>query len=67
MDGKGGGKAESAQASGKNISCLNKALDTALNFANSKLGLKANSGKFFFFNFKYLITDTIFLAISSNF
>ncbi|XP_031844255.2 alanine--tRNA ligase, cytoplasmic [Nomia melanderi] len=39
MGGKGGGKPESAQASGTNISCLNKLVHTAKNFANLKLGI----------------------------
>ncbi|XP_046469188.1 alanine--tRNA ligase, cytoplasmic [Neodiprion pinetum] len=39
MQGKGGGKPESAQASGPNFSCLNEALETAKSFANSKLGI----------------------------
>lgn len=39
MEGKGGGKSESAQASGTNISCITKLIYTAKNFANSKLGL----------------------------
>ncbi|KAK9307987.1 hypothetical protein QLX08_001892 [Tetragonisca angustula] len=39
MEGKGGGKTESAQASGTNISCVTKLLYTAKNFANSKLGI----------------------------
>lgn len=39
MEGKGGGKSESAQASGTNISCVTKLIYTAKNFANSKLEL----------------------------
>ncbi|XP_033333282.2 alanine--tRNA ligase, cytoplasmic [Megalopta genalis] len=39
IGGKGGGKPESAQASGTNISCLNKLIHTAKNFANLKLGI----------------------------
>ncbi|XP_076657484.1 alanine--tRNA ligase, cytoplasmic isoform X2 [Halictus rubicundus] len=39
MGGKGGGKPESAQASGTNISCLNKIIHTAKNFANLKLDI----------------------------
>ncbi|KZC13585.1 PREDICTED: alanine--tRNA ligase, cytoplasmic [Dufourea novaeangliae] len=39
MGGKGGGKPESAQASGTNVSCLNKLIHTAKNFANLKLGI----------------------------
>ncbi|XP_012347711.1 alanine--tRNA ligase, cytoplasmic isoform X2 [Apis florea] len=42
MEGKGGGKSESAQASGTNISCITKLIYTAKNFANSKLGLAEN-------------------------
>ncbi|XP_076172358.1 alanine--tRNA ligase, cytoplasmic isoform X3 [Ptiloglossa arizonensis] len=42
MEGKGGGKPESAQASGTNVSSLNKLIDTAKNFANLKLGIKEN-------------------------
>ncbi|XP_067006917.2 alanine--tRNA ligase, cytoplasmic [Anabrus simplex] len=38
MQGKGGGKAESAQASGTNVSCLEEAIGTALKFAKAKLG-----------------------------
>jgi alanyl-tRNA synthetase len=37
MEGKGGGKPESAQASGSNISCLQEALSIATQFANAKL------------------------------
>lgn len=37
MDGKGGGKPDSAQASGKNISCLNEVLDIAVKYAEEKL------------------------------
>ncbi|XP_034231223.1 alanine--tRNA ligase, cytoplasmic [Thrips palmi] len=51
MEGKGGGKAESAQASGSNIDALAAALDKALSFASSKIGgapagptLKAEKG-----------------------
>lgn len=39
MEGKGGGKPESAQASGTNTSCVAKLLCNAKNFANSKLGV----------------------------
>lgn len=39
MKGKGGGKPESAQASGPNVSCLNEALKIANSFASSKLGI----------------------------
>lgn len=39
MGGKGGGKAESAQASGSNISSLNKIIQKAKEFANLKLGI----------------------------
>ncbi|KAK3908980.1 Alanine--tRNA ligase, cytoplasmic [Frankliniella fusca] len=45
MDGKGGGKAESAQASGSNIESLKAALDKAAAFASSKLGVSINEGK----------------------
>ena len=38
MQGKGGGKAESAQASGSDVSCLEEALIIAIQFANIKLG-----------------------------
>ena len=37
MQGKGGGKAESAQASGSNISCLNEAISIAKSYALGKL------------------------------
>ncbi|GLV41548.1 Alanyl-tRNA synthetase [Carabus blaptoides fortunei] len=37
MKGKGGGKAESAQASGTNITCLTEVLELATKFANTKL------------------------------
>lgn len=37
MQGKGGGKPESAQASGTNISCLNEVIDLASKFAKTKL------------------------------
>ncbi|GJQ69695.1 hypothetical protein Trydic_g22267 [Trypoxylus dichotomus] len=37
MDGKGGGKGDSAQASGSNTACLNQVLDLALQFAQTKL------------------------------
>lgn len=40
MNGKGGGKPESAQASGSNISGLNEALKIAKEYASSKLGVK---------------------------
>jgi hypothetical protein len=39
MQGKGGGKAESAQASGSDVSCLAEALIIAAQFANMKLGV----------------------------
>jgi len=39
MQGKGGGKAESAQASGSNIACLNEIVSKANEFANQKLGI----------------------------
>ncbi|KAG6924097.1 alanyl-tRNA synthetase [Chelydra serpentina] len=38
MDGKGGGKDVSAQAAGKNVSCLEEALKLATNFAKLHLG-----------------------------
>lgn len=37
INGKGGGKAESAQASGNNIASLKEVIETAKNFANLKL------------------------------
>ncbi|KRT80774.1 tRNA synthetase [Oryctes borbonicus] len=37
MGGKGGGKGDSAQASGSNTTCLNQVLDLALQFAQMKL------------------------------
>lgn len=40
MNGKGGGKPESAQASGSNASGLNEALRVAKQYASSKLGIK---------------------------
>lgn len=39
MQGKGGGKPESAQASGTNITCLNEIVSQANKFANQKLGI----------------------------
>ncbi|XP_011300406.1 alanine--tRNA ligase, cytoplasmic [Fopius arisanus] len=39
MGGKGGGKAESAQASGSNVAVLEEAIKVARNFANLKLGV----------------------------
>ncbi|XP_043251485.1 alanine--tRNA ligase, cytoplasmic isoform X1 [Colletes gigas] len=42
MEGKGGGKPESAQATGTNISCLSKLMHMAKNFANLKLGITEN-------------------------
>lgn len=41
MDGKGGGKAESAQASGSNVEALKASLDKAIAFATSKLGVSS--------------------------
>lgn len=38
LDGKGGGKDMSAQATGKNTQCLQEALQMANNFAQLKLG-----------------------------
>jgi alanyl-tRNA synthetase len=43
MQGKGGGKPESAQASGPNISCLNEAFATAKSYAYSALKLEGTS------------------------
>lgn len=40
MNGKGGGKPESAQASGSNISGLNEAAKVAKEYAFSKLDMK---------------------------
>lgn len=37
MQGKGGGKPESAQATGSNIACLNEIISKANEFANQKL------------------------------
>lgn len=37
MQGKGGGKPESAQASGSNVGCLNEVLELATQFASTKL------------------------------
>lgn len=37
MEGKGGGKGDSAQASGSNTGCLNQVLELALKFAQTKL------------------------------
>lgn len=45
MGGKGGGKAESAQASGANYEVLNAALDKAVAFASSKLSVSSSEGK----------------------
>lgn len=39
MQGKGGGKPESAQASGTNITCLNEIISRANEFAKQKLGI----------------------------
>lgn len=38
MDGKGGGKDISAQATGKNVGCLREALKLATDFARLRLG-----------------------------
>ena len=38
MDGKGGGKDVSAQATGKNVGCLQEALQLATSFAQLHLG-----------------------------
>ncbi|XP_072754968.1 alanine--tRNA ligase, cytoplasmic isoform X2 [Anoplolepis gracilipes] len=43
MQGKGGGKPESAQASGTNITCLNEIVSKANDFANQKLGIIATA------------------------
>ncbi|XP_050444615.1 alanine--tRNA ligase, cytoplasmic isoform X1 [Cataglyphis hispanica] len=43
MQGKGGGKSESAQASGTNIACLNEIINSANEFAKQKLGILENS------------------------
>lgn len=45
MQGKGGGKAESAQASGSNVSCLEEALSIATQFANIKLGFDSKQAE----------------------
>ncbi|CAL7939430.1 unnamed protein product [Xylocopa violacea] len=45
MEGKGGGKPESAQASGINISCVDKLIHIAKNFANLKLGIAESIGE----------------------
>jgi len=39
MQGKGGGKPESAQASGTNVACVNEIVSKANEFANRKLGI----------------------------
>jgi hypothetical protein len=39
LNGKGGGKPESAQASGNNVSALSEALRVATDYANAKLGV----------------------------
>lgn len=38
MDGKGGGKDVSAQATGRNVHCIQEALQLANDFARLKLG-----------------------------
>ncbi|XP_048508528.1 alanine--tRNA ligase, cytoplasmic isoform X2 [Athalia rosae] len=43
MQGKGGGKPESAQASGSNTSCLQEAMKMAIAFASSKLGIPTSN------------------------
>ncbi|GAB1869571.1 Alanine--tRNA ligase [Camponotus japonicus] len=43
MQGKGGGKPESAQASGTNIACLNEIISRANEFAKQKLGIIDNN------------------------
>jgi len=62
LDGKGGGRAESAQATGNKPSNLAEAMAKATLFAQSKLGLSApppaNSvkpGILFFLNWSWLI------------
>ncbi|XP_075211753.1 alanine--tRNA ligase, cytoplasmic isoform X1 [Lycorma delicatula] len=42
MEGRGGGKAEFAQGSGTNISCLKDAIEKATEFANEKLGISGS-------------------------
>lgn len=42
MDGKGGGKDVSAQATGKNVGCLREALQLATDFARLRLGKEKN-------------------------
>ncbi|XP_062477157.1 alanine--tRNA ligase, cytoplasmic isoform X1 [Pezoporus occidentalis] len=42
MDGKGGGKDVSAQATGKNVGCLREALQLATDFARLRLGEQKN-------------------------
>lgn len=39
MQGKGGGKSESAQASGTNVACVNQIVSKAIEFAHQKLGI----------------------------
>ena len=43
MNGKGGGKEMSAQATGNNIGCLNQAISLATQFVQDKLGISPKS------------------------
>ena len=43
MNGKGGGKEMSAQATGTNTSCLNQLLNMATQFVEEKLGISSSS------------------------
>lgn len=43
MNGKGGGKPESAQASGNKVSVLSEAIRIATDYANAKLGISCKS------------------------
>ena len=43
MNGKGGGKEMSAQATGTNTSCLNQVLNMATKFVEEKLGISGGS------------------------
>ena len=45
MQGKGGGKDMSAQATGNNVSCLKQAMDLSTTFAEEKLGIKTSPPK----------------------
>ncbi len=44
MNGKGGGKEMSAQATGTNVSCLNQVLNMATQFVEGKLGMSSAQG-----------------------